>query len=101
MRRPPPAPDEICGRHNREIRVRMGKFTKALCSACDAPCGVLCTGCVGIKGVSLPPQVGFEPTTLRLTAECSTVELRTSGSVNSRGRELLRTVRAEAHCPFL
>jgi hypothetical protein len=24
---------------------------------------------------SLAPQVGFEPTTLRLTAECSTVEL--------------------------
>src|SRR5260370_14494363 len=68
MRRPPPAPDEICGRHNKEIRVRMGEFTKTLCSACDAPCGVLWTGCVGIKGVSLAPQVGFEPTTIRLTA---------------------------------
>jgi hypothetical protein len=25
--------------------------------------------------ILLAPQVGFEPTTLRLTAECSTVEL--------------------------
>jgi hypothetical protein len=24
---------------------------------------------------NLAPQVGFEPTTLRLTAECSTIEL--------------------------
>ncbi len=30
---------------------------------------------------SLAPQVGFEPTTLRLTAECSTVELLRSISV--------------------
>ena len=29
--------------------------------------------CKSIK--SMAPQVGFEPTTLRLTAECSTVEL--------------------------
>src|SRR5690349_3053698 len=30
---------------------------------------------------SLAPQVGFEPTTLRLTAECSTVELLRSKSM--------------------
>ncbi len=34
---------------------------------------------------NLAPQVGFEPTTLRLTAECSTVELLRS----NRGRFLL------------
>ena len=28
-----------------------------------------------VEGKSLAPQVGLEPTTLRLTAECSTIEL--------------------------
>jgi hypothetical protein len=28
-----------------------------------------------MEGKELAPQVGFEPTTLRLTAECSTIEL--------------------------
>src|SRR3954447_14072097 len=37
--------------------------------------GVFCRGYVENTGVKLAPQVGFEPTTLRLTAECSTVEL--------------------------
>src|ERR1035441_3847996 len=37
--------------------------------------GVFCRGYVENKGDILAPQVGFEPTTLRLTAECSTVEL--------------------------
>ena len=32
--------------------------------------GVSSNGCVENKGVKLAPQVGFEPTTLRLTAEC-------------------------------
>ena len=32
-------------------------------------------GYVEKEGVKLAPQVGFEPTTLRLTAECSTIEL--------------------------
>jgi hypothetical protein len=36
---------------------------------------VLSKVCVENKGVKVAPQVGFEPTTLRLTAECSTVEL--------------------------
>src|SRR5260370_42290350 len=30
---------------------------------------------VETKGLRLAPQVGLEPTTLRLTAECSTIEL--------------------------
>ena len=28
-----------------------------------------------LQGVSMAPQVGLEPTTLRLTAECSAIEL--------------------------
>ena len=51
-----------------EIRVRTGKFTKQTCRGRGAPTGVLCRGCVENKGVRLA-QVGFEPTTLRLTAE--------------------------------
>jgi hypothetical protein len=31
---------------------------------------------------NLAPQVGFEPTTLRLTAECSTIELLRSNAEN-------------------
>jgi hypothetical protein len=33
-------------------------------------------------GMELAPRVGFEPTTLRLTAECSTVELPRSGFIH-------------------
>jgi hypothetical protein len=32
-----------------------------------------------LEGKELAPQVGLEPTTLRLTAECSTIELLRSG----------------------
>src|SRR5712691_1838269 len=32
------------------------------------------------NGLDLAPQVGLEPTTLRLTAECSTIELLRSNS---------------------
>ena len=41
---------------------------------------------------SLTPRVGFEPTTLRLTAECSTAEL-------SRKASLLRKVVKEGFIP--
>src|SRR5262249_132158 len=34
----------------------------------DAANGALCRTCVGNRGLVLAPQVGFEPTTLRLTA---------------------------------
>src|SRR5690242_10795475 len=37
--------------------------------------GVFCKGYVEKEGLKLAPQVGLEPTTLRLTAECSTIEL--------------------------
>ena len=43
--------------------------------------------CVENKGLKLAPQVGFEPTTLRITAECSTVELlRSKGTSNQTRR---------------
>ena len=35
-----------------------------------------------VFGENLAPQVGLEPTTLRLTAECSTIELLRSMSAN-------------------
>src|ERR1700678_4480954 len=41
----------------------------------DAASGVSSNGCIENKGLRLAPRVGFEPTTLRLTAECSTIEL--------------------------
>jgi hypothetical protein len=34
-----------------------------------------------LQGMDLAPQVGLEPTTLRLTAECSTIELLRSSDV--------------------
>ncbi len=41
--------------------------------------------CQGVERIekNLAPQVGLEPTTLRLTAECSTIELLRSGSERS------------------
>jgi hypothetical protein len=35
---------------------------------CGAPTGVFAKGCVETEGFILAPQVGLEPTTLRLTA---------------------------------
>ena len=52
-----------------EIRVRTGKFTKQPRLGCDAATGVFCSRCVDNKGVRFAPQVGLDPTTLRLTAE--------------------------------
>src|ERR1035438_6537558 len=46
----------------------------------NATTRVFSRGYVGNKGNNLAPQVGFEPTTLRLTAECSTVELLRSNA---------------------
>src|ERR1019366_207947 len=57
------------GDKDKEIRVRMGKFTKQPWCARGATTGVFSKRCVGNKGLRLAPQVGFEPTTLRLTAE--------------------------------
>src|ERR1039457_7671984 len=53
----------------------MGKFTKQPGLGRGAATGVFTRGYVENKGVNLAPQVGLEPTTLRLTAECSTIEL--------------------------
>ncbi|CDI40632.1 conserved protein of unknown function [Tepidanaerobacter acetatoxydans Re1] len=34
---------------------------------------------IKVFGINMAPRVGFEPTTLRLTAECSTAELSRNG----------------------
>jgi hypothetical protein len=57
------------GDKDQEIRVRTRKFTFRGQMRHNAPSGVLCKACVEKKPVILAPQVGFEPTTLRLTAE--------------------------------
>jgi hypothetical protein len=45
----------------------------------------------------LAPQVGFEPTTLRLTAECSTIELlRSVGSAPKARRRPYHSIAARA-----
>src|SRR5690349_10694652 len=49
---------------------------------CESPAYTNLRKVIGQAGQnSLAPQVGFEPTTLRLTAECSTVELLRSKSM--------------------
>ena len=46
--------------------------------SCDrSACGVFCKGYVEKEGVVLAPQVGLEPTTLRLTAEIQGEAVRT------------------------
>src|SRR5260370_14984499 len=57
------------GVKDREIRVRMGKLKFYRQFRHSAATSVLSSLYVEKKGVSLAPQVGFEPTTLRLTAE--------------------------------
>jgi len=51
-----------------EIRVRTGKLSKRPWLGRGAATGAFCRGYVENKGDGLAPQVGFEPTTLRLTA---------------------------------
>jgi hypothetical protein len=53
---------------DQEIRVRMGNFRFRPCLRHGTRSGVLCREYVDNKGFNLAPQVGFEPTTLRLTA---------------------------------
>src|SRR6202051_1854987 len=63
----------------------MGKFTFAGPAKRVAASGASSNGCVEKRELVLAPQVGLEPTTLRLTAECSTIELlrsNTSGSLH-------------------
>ena len=59
-----------------EIRVRTGKLSNRPWLGRAAPTGVFCRGYVENKGDVLAPQVGFEPTTLRLTAEPLVAALR-------------------------
>src|SRR5579884_3595765 len=54
-------------------------------SAGESTNGDVSKVCIELKGFNLAPQVGFEPTTLRLTAECSTIEL-----LRSKARRIAR-----------
>ena len=49
--------------------LRMGKLSKQPWPGRGMATGVFCRGYVENKGVNVAPQVGFEPTTLRLIAE--------------------------------
>ncbi len=69
-----------------EIRVRMGKPRLTQRVDQNAANGALSNTCAENKGLKLAPQVGFEPTTLRLTAECSTVELLRSKETSHQTR---------------
>src|ERR1019366_10053107 len=60
----------------------------------SATTGVFTRGYVEKEGLKLAPQVGFEPTTLRLTAECSTVELLRSKCVISLKQTRTCTVKS-------
>src|SRR4030088_2077226 len=56
--------------------------------------------CPDRTGIELAPQVGLEPTTLRLTAECSTIELlRTTVNellpFNQTSRTAVKLLRSE------
>jgi hypothetical protein len=53
---------------DKEIRVRTGKFKKRAWSARNAATGAFSKAYDETKGLNLAPQVGLEPTTLRLTA---------------------------------
>jgi hypothetical protein len=79
------------GSWNRKFSVRTGKFTFVGAVKRGATKGVSSNGCVGNMGLSLAPQVGLEPTTLRLTAECSTIELLRSntGGLSSLDQSVL------------
>jgi hypothetical protein len=53
-------------------------------------------GCKRLKEKA--PQVGLEPTTLRLTAGCSAIELlRSNGTDGQNHRDLRRLAKAEKH----
>jgi hypothetical protein len=59
-----------------EIRVRTGKFKFRPRLECGAPTGAFCKGYFENKELYLAPQVGLDPTTLRLTAELLVVASR-------------------------
>ena len=75
-------------------------WRKKLCSPSTTPSGQKCYLCLrnvllpmspGRTRNSLAPQVGLEPTTLRLTAECSTIELLRSKAGNNFAIKLHQT----------
>jgi hypothetical protein len=78
-----------------EIRVRMGKFGFQPRLGRSAPSGLLSSTCIENKGFILAPQVGFEPTTLRLTAERPICLCSNSASTNSLDH--LKNARVRVH----
>jgi hypothetical protein len=72
------------GSKDEKIWVRTGKCGIRPPCPRGSTTSVFSMECIETKGVEVAPQVGFEPTTLRLTAECSTIEL-------------LRSVRGPTH----
>src|ERR1039457_7444013 len=70
----------------------MGKFTKQPRRGRGAATGVFSSGYVETKGLVLAPQVGLEPTTLRLTAErlASCLALQEPGFLPSCGKSEFR-----------
>src|ERR1035437_1920907 len=74
----------------------MGKDFKQPWLGRSAANGVFSRGYVENKGLKLAPQVGLEPTTLRLTAECSTIELLRSSGVLSLKQTPGRGVKSHA-----
>ena len=65
------------GDKDKETRVRMGKLTLMRLRRRGATSGVMSISCVGNKEPILAPQVGLEPTTLRLTAKFQGEAMRT------------------------
>jgi len=57
------------GNTDEETRVRTGNLRWCAQPERGAPSGVSSNGCVENRELGLAPQVGLEPTTLRLTAQ--------------------------------
>src|SRR5271157_2766984 len=72
----------------------MGKFTKQPGLGRGAATGVFSMVCVEKEGLNMAPQVGLEPTTLRLTAECSTIELLRSIALVPLNQTLAHSVKS-------
>ena len=67
----------------------MGKDLKRPWLGRGAATGVFCRACVETKGLVLAPQVGLEPTTLRLTAECLKAASRCKHKTYTRENRVL------------
>src|SRR5580693_9010336 len=75
----------------------MGKFTFAVRPEQGPTSPASSMGCIETKGLVLAPQPGLEPGTLRLTAECSTIELLRSNDVSP----LKQTLQTSVKLPYV